>query len=130
MSREEDVLDLLDSDAPLLAVLTGGIYAYGDTGLDGITRENTPDAFDANGWLQPCLLIKQRGQIPDGWVDDEIEKLESTIQIVELWFYEDSGYEAIDAAMTRCYATLKGHSFADTLPLWLLWLTVSMTVEH
>jgi hypothetical protein len=119
MSRESDFATRMTGDATLMAILTGGVHRYEVTGQDGITRDATPSAFDANGYLRPCALVKQRANVADGWVDDEEAQFDSAIQIVEIWFYEDSGYTNIDAAAARCYTLFKGYAFADSFPVRL-----------
>lgn len=117
MSREADFATRM-ADATLAAILTGGVYQFGLAGLEGITRDATPAAF-SGGYLLPCALVRQRGEIPDNIVSDEEAQLDSTVQIVEVYFYESRGYVAIDLAAARTYVLFKGYSFGDTFPLSL-----------
>lgn len=119
MSREDDFASRLTGDATLMAILTGGVWKSEDVGPEGITRDTAAAAFDASGWLKPCVLVHQRANVPDGQVSDEEAQLDSAIQMVELWFYQDRGYDSIDAAKARCYVLLKGHAFADSFPVRL-----------
>lgn len=119
MAREEQVAQLLQEDSTLMGILTGGIYARGTVGQNGITRETAPNAFDSHGWLKPCALVKQRGLIPTADVLDYDAKVMSATQVVEVWFYQDTGYDWIDAAMARVYALLQGYRFSDTFELTL-----------
>jgi len=108
MAREDAVATLLRADATLAGILTGGIYTSGQVGRVGISRETTPAAFDANGWLKPCALVKQRGNVPDGMVRDSAPVVVSAAQVVEIWLYQDSGYSTLDSAMTRILTLLEG----------------------
>jgi hypothetical protein len=65
---------LIEANAPIMAILTGGVYAYGALGIAGLTRESVAAAFDANGFLKPCLIVKQRAAVPDLILDDMITK--------------------------------------------------------
>lgn len=91
------VATLLSADATLLALLTGGIHG----GADEISRQETPTAFDANGELRPCLLIKDSTLTPDA----------STIpgaarHVLRLFYYQPAGVATIAAARARVYALL------------------------
>jgi len=121
MSRESDVATRLN-DATLLATLTGGIFQYSAVGLEGITRETAAAAFDGSGWLKPCALVKQRGAVPDGILQDEIVQKISTRQVVEVWYYADSGagYAALDTAMARVFTLLYGYTFTGAFPAQLV----------
>jgi hypothetical protein len=105
VSREADIAALLLADAPLLAVLTGGIYVYGELSPEGITRDQTPAAFDAaTGFLLPCALVKQRGEIPT--FELGTGSVRSANQVVEIYLYEAITYNAIDAAKPLIYGIL------------------------
>lgn len=102
------------ADATLMAILTGGVFAYGDVGIDGITRETAASAFDANGYLKTCSLVKQRGAIPDRQVTDTEAQLESIAQVVEIYVYQRRGYDQIDLALARLFSLFYGYRFADS----------------
>lgn len=120
MSRETDFETRMEADASLMAILTGGVYAAGSLGLLGITRETVPAAFDANGYLKPCALVRQRPLIPDLQVIDQIAQVASATQVVEIYVYEDSGYTNIDSALGRLYTLFYGYQFSDSFPVeWL-----------
>lgn len=114
MSREEDFASLMEADDTLMDILLGGVHQTGEVGLEGISRATTPAAFDANGFLLPSALVKQRGKVPTGAIVDYNEQISSARQIVEVWLYEDRGYTNIDAAAARLYALLQGHMFSDS----------------
>lgn len=125
MSYESEVAALLEADATLDALLTGGIYVSATVGPLGITRETNPAAFDANGWLKPCALVRERNKVPEGSVLDFDAQIESVRQIVEVWLYADSsaGYATLDTAAQRIRALLMGEtltaSFELRLAVWL-----------
>lgn len=110
MSRESDFKTLLDADAPLNAILTGGIFVSEDVGVEGISRETTPGAY-SSGYLLPCALIRQRGEVVTQDAVEYDSLLISTRQIVEIWLYEDRGYTSIDSARARLMTLLNGHIF-------------------
>jgi hypothetical protein len=115
MSNQSDIKAVLVIDATLLAVATGGIYTWSDTNRLGISRETVPSAFDTSaGLIKPCLLIKGRGERPDGGIADDTAQQVSTSEIVEVWFYEDTGYTNIEAMKSRVYVLLHGKQVAST----------------
>jgi hypothetical protein len=101
----------MTGDVTLMAVLTGGVFKAETVGREGVTRETAAAAFDANGYLKPCALVRQRGNVPDGNVSDGITQQTSAAQVVEVYVYEDRGYSNIDAALDRLYALFQGYAF-------------------
>jgi len=79
----------------LMAVLTGGVYS----GME-ISRQDTPDAFNASGEIKPCALLGVEADDAAGPL------LHSSRMFVVVRFYERSGYTAIDVALERIYALL------------------------
>lgn len=114
MSIVSDAKAVLEADAALVALATGGIYDYDETGPDGISRTTTPDAFDTNEIIKPCILVKSRGGTPDGALVDEGTKYLSIQAPLEVWFYEDSGYTNIEAMRDRVYTLLHTYQLAST----------------
>lgn len=115
MAIEDEFATRMTGDATLMAILTGGVFKSGTVGPLGITRETATGAFDANGYLEPSVLVRQRSKVPTGDVEDYTDQSTSTSQIVEIWLYEDSaGYTNIDAAMQRIYDLFQGHQLTGT----------------
>lgn len=114
MSRESQFETLLEADATLMALLTGGVFTKESTGVEGITRETATSAFDANGYLKPCALIRERELVPDNAVRDPMAQKTSAAQVVEVWLYADAGagYTAISSAKDRIYTMLEGYQFS------------------
>ncbi|TXH53009.1 MAG: hypothetical protein E6Q97_14380 [Desulfurellales bacterium] len=106
MSTVEAMRSVLEADATLVALATGGIFSFTETGRLGINRTNTPAAFDSNGIIKPCVLLRLRSSTPDYVLQDDSNQYQSVREAVELWFYEDSGYSAIETMRSRCYALL------------------------
>lgn len=113
MSRETDFQTRMEADAPLMAILTGGVYVAGELGREGITRTSAPSAFDSNGYLKPCALVRQRSQVSDSQVIDQIEQIASETRIIEIYLYEDSGYTNIDSALSRLFTLFFGYQFSN-----------------
>lgn len=114
MSTQSAVKTILEADATLLAAATGGIWDFGETGHKGINRTVTPTAFDEVGRIKPCVLIRLRSETPAGGLNDDPAQYVSVRQIVELWFYQDSGYTTIETLRNRCYTLLHGRQLAGT----------------
>lgn len=96
-----------------MAILTGGVYVAGSVGAEGINRDTTTGAFDANGYLKPAALVRQRGLIPDLEIMELGEQLASVTQVIEIYLYEDTGYSSTDSALNRLFALFHGHRFSD-----------------
>lgn len=92
------LLGVLTGDAPLVALLTGGLYD-GRT-VQEISRQNAPAAYDAWGELLPCALVRAENQTPWGPLRN------SSRLYVTVWLYQQTGYTAIEAARERIYALL------------------------
>jgi len=105
---------ILEADATLLAAATGGIYDYDEAGRLGISRATTPDAFDDNEILQPCVLLKLRSATPTGDLQDEATQYVSVREVLEAWFYEDDGYSNIETMRDRVYALLQNVQLSGT----------------
>ncbi|MBI1257586.1 MAG: hypothetical protein GC204_08955 [Chloroflexi bacterium] len=58
MAISEVIRGVLADDVTLAALLVGGIYRYEDTGRSGISRVTTPDAYEVDGFLRACAVIK------------------------------------------------------------------------
>lgn len=119
MSREEQIATILQADSSLTAILSGGIFVSGDLGPAGITRDSCPDCFDADGYLLPCAIVKQRGDIPTFEAGDVAGKVTSANQVIELWLYQDTTYTAIDAAKPNIYRLLQGAVLPDSFEIYL-----------
>ncbi len=87
--------NLLTTDPTLIAILPGGVQQAIE-----ITRQATPDAFDANNEIQPCALLKLSTDPPTG------PHPYSSRLTFNLYFYQLSGYTAIEAARYRAYSLL------------------------
>ena len=119
MIREEQIATILQADSALNAILSGGIFVYGDLGPAGITRDSCPDCFDADGYLLPCAIVKQRGDIPTFEAGDTAGQVTSANVVCELWIYQDTTYAAIDAAKPIIYRLLQGAVLPDSFEIYL-----------
>lgn len=119
MALEDDFATRMLADATLMAILDGGVFKAGTVGLEGITRETASTAFDANGYLEPVALVRQRGNVPDGNVRDGMAQKTSAVQVVEIYVYTDSaaGFTEIDAAIDRLYELFEGWQPSNSFPV-------------
>jgi hypothetical protein len=87
----------LTGHAPLLALLTGGIYNYEALPRNGIKAK--PQAWN-NGLMKPCCVVKARPQVPFGDIKDSATQFTTSRQGVELWLYNDgdAGYTSLRSA--------------------------------
>lgn len=107
MSALSSIKARLEADATLLATATGGIYDLAETGRLGINRTNTPSAFDGAGVIKPCVLLRLRSATPDFVLQDDASQYQSVRELIEVYYYEDSGYTAIETMRSRVYALLQ-----------------------
>lgn len=121
MTKESEIAALLLADAPLVAILTGGIYTDQEIGVEGIRRgEDSPTeaAFDVDGRLLPCAVVRQRGEFPYGDWRSLKEKTVAVSQVVEVYYYEFRGHDQIDLAKYRACEVLEGVRLTDSYPIW------------
>lgn len=114
MSALSAAKTVLEADGTLLATATGGIYDYDETGRLGISRTTTPAAFDSNELIKPCVLLKSRSLRPDYILADDATQYVSAQEILEAWFYEDTGYTNILTMKARVYALLHTAALSGT----------------
>lgn len=96
MSLSDEIKTALQADTALMALLTGGIHA----GIEEINRKSAEGAFDANGEILPTILLKIPLEVPAG------PYISSVRTTVTLYFYQRSGYDVIDQAMSLAFADL------------------------
>jgi hypothetical protein len=110
---------ILEADETLAAAATGGIWDLDEAGPNGINRTTTPDAFDDNEIIKPCVLLKLRSATPDGALEDEGAQYVSVREVLEVWFYEDDGYSNINTMRDRVYTLLHATQLTGTFKvLW------------
>lgn len=95
MTTRDDVRAVLEADATLIGLLTGGFHSGGT-----INRQDTPGAFDANSEILPCLLVNARPTTPAGPFKH------SAREFVDVYLYQRSGYDVIDQAIEQVYTLL------------------------
>ena len=98
MSAFSAVVDRLQDDATLAALLTGGVYDGESTPT--VNRQATPDAFDAFGEMLPCALVKAESATPWGPLHD------SGRLYLLVWLYDQHDYTVIETARNRVYTLL------------------------
>lgn len=116
MSRESEIVTLLEADTALMAILTGGVYGYTTIRRSGITRADVPTAFDSAGFLNPCAVVKARASMPDTSIYDLKEQVVARRTMLEIWLYEDHDYTAIESAEQRVFELMQGHKFPGAWP--------------
>lgn len=98
MSLEDDFLAVMQGSDLLIYLLPGGMYSAITVGE--ISRQFTPEAFDANSELQPCALVKIGVEVPRGPYPDSVQTP------VQIFFYQKYTSAEIDNAMTITFALL------------------------
>jgi len=97
MTLSDDVKARLEQDVDLATLLTGGIH----NGVEEISRQNTPTAFDATTLeILPCALIKLGTEIP-------LRGFTTSVQTpITIYFYQRAGYDVIEPAIGYVFADL------------------------
>lgn len=117
MSLETSVRDALLASSTLRTAMTGGIWAWENTGEHGLTRVALPSAFDSEGRIKPCILVKERNRIGTPAIRDAGLQVASTIQAVEIWLYGDrtstSASATLETAKSSVY-TLLADRYVDS----------------
>ena len=108
MSLTSDITAILQADHTLMTTLTGGVQDTVE-----ITRQITPTAFDANGEIKPCALVRTGSEAPI------FTKTMAVQTPVIIYFYQRTGYDKIDAALARVF-TLLAQRHLGTLGIWEL----------
>jgi hypothetical protein len=113
MTLADDAKTILAADSGAggaAALLTGGIYTFAETKRLGVNPKTTSDAFDSNGLMKPTLVIKDRSQVADSGVTDDLTQRMSYRQIVEFWVYDDgdSTNITLEAVIARIFTKLHG----------------------
>lgn len=119
---------ILEADATLLALATGGIYDFDETGRMGINRTNTPAAF-TNGIIKPCLLLKLRTSVAIDGLGDDPNRITAARDMLEVWAYQDSGYSTIKSMLARVYTLLQGKQLGGFVCRWTMDLQPLRDIE-
>lgn len=95
MTLETDFITLINADLDLTALLPGKVYSAIE--VDEISRQLTPDAFNANKELLACALVKQGIELPRGpYRQSGAMSVQTNVTI---FLYEYRTSENIDQAM-------------------------------
>lgn len=103
---------VLDADATLNALLTGGIFAYRDLGVSGVGFTNIIDARrdPSTGIFEPFGVVRGRNVITtSNRLHDEDTQYVAVEQTIEIWILDDptSTKAVIDSATDRIYQLLE-----------------------
>jgi hypothetical protein len=120
MTKEQDLANLLLADSTLMALLTGGVYTDEELGIQGMRRGDdspTENAFDADGVLKPCAVVRQGAETAYGGIRSVKDQITGMTQPIEVYFYEDRGRDVIIAAKQRAYELLENRRLPASYPL-------------
>jgi hypothetical protein len=115
----EAVRDMLAADAGVAAITGPRVYVrrgpYG-----GISNDETPEAFTADGDLRPSLVVveevRTRAQDVSGGSPTEIYGA----QVVAVYAYQHEGYDHIDALIKACKRLLNNRRGVPIAPdIWI-----------
>ena len=118
MSLSDDIKMALLADAPLVALLTGGIF----NDVEEISRQNTPGAFDSNQELKPCALIKIGTELKSGPYSRSVRTP------IIIYFYQRDNYDVIEPAMEKAYDDLNDKRIGTGV--WQLMYDISVNQQR
>lgn len=123
MSYESEIQTILLADPTIFSITGNRIYTTSEVGPLGITFESTPAVFNADGDVQPTILVQEREALFDGVVIDYIDNEISQVQVIELWIYQDRNYDQIDLLLLRTRKVLNGTPLTNGFELELVLTT-------
>ena len=103
MSLSDSIKTALEDDDSLMTLLTGGIFNE----VEEISKQNTAAAFDANGEIKPCALIKLGVETKAG------PHARSVRTPFRIYFYQRQGYDVIDPAMEIVFGLLNDQQIGE-----------------
>lgn len=103
MNPRRAVADIMRADAPLMALLAGGVFDNAQI-VPGMAE---PHPFDEVGRVRPSALVRLETTANDGpgAIFDRA--------FVVVFFYDQAGYEVIDQALDRARALLHRRYIGD-----------------
>lgn len=119
MTREEQIKDLMLADATLMALLDGGVYTEQEVGVEGIRRgpdSPTADAFNADGTLRTCALVREGPLAPMAGTRTA-NGSHALMQTIYIYFYEMRGKDEILPAKDRTFQVLNRVKLTRTYPI-------------
>lgn len=122
MSRESEIKAILLADPTILGLTGQRIFTRDEVGESGLTYENTTIPIYADGELLTSLLISEREEINDLQVEvRDPEAFQSSLQVVEIWGYEERDYNDLDIIFLRIRKILPAVKLEDSFELeWVL----------
>jgi len=92
------VIATLQADAPLMALLSGGVYGVAEI----VPGMDAPSPFDEVGRVRPAALVRRETTAATG-PRGRFDRL-----FLLIFFYDYAGYDTITAAMDRARTMLHG----------------------
>lgn len=118
MSFTAGIETLLEANATLVAAATGGIHRLEDLGKLGLNRTLHPSSF-TNGIIKPSMVIRQRSNTPLYDIVDEANQIVSSRVVIEIWFYQSSGYTTIGTMRDLVYGLLHDKRVNTGRCMWI-----------
>jgi hypothetical protein len=127
-TKEFELAEMLRADTALMALLAGGVYTDEEIGIEGFHRgesdpldprySSTALAFDEDGYLKPCALVRQLGEAVVPRTQDLGAGFQAIGQTVQVYYYQDRGHDIIELARARGWAVLNAKRIGRSYPAW------------
>ena len=111
MSVESTLKAVLEADATLLALATGGVWSWDEAGEKGLNRTRTPAAFDSAGIIRPCIMTNARNANPGYSIQDDTGQVVDVRQVIEFYLFDNATYATIESMKSRLYVLLHAKQF-------------------
>lgn len=121
MTLEEEVKAILEADAELVALATGGIYSDKFIGVEGFHRgehSKTAAAFNEDEMLKPTILIREGPEVPYGNIRNPQQGFKAVAQGFSLYFFQMRNDDIIQAMKVRTEELLEGKRVGRSFPVW------------
>lgn len=115
MSAVDSIYAVLDGDAELMTLLTGGLYAIKNLPANEFNKKNAPNAWNvATGAMNPSAVLRGRSTVPQRRINDMGAQVLDTRQAIEVYLYDDryAGWDVITEVAEHIYPLLQGKYIA------------------
>lgn len=102
MAREQEIVAIILADSVISPIAGTRVYARSDTGPNGLTYETTSAVWSVGGDILTSILVSAREEVNDLQIDiRDVEAMQSSLQVVEIWGYEERDYNDLDIIFRR-----------------------------
>lgn len=115
MTVSNDIVTLLQANATLVSLATGGIVTYDDLGGNALTYTSYPAGFDSNHRLKYVIAVRERQRLATNSVTWEFRQQHSYSQALEVGFFAGKhlSFDVLEQMQSIVYGLLQNTRLAD-----------------